>query len=84
MPQKTNTQTHYINTYPNSNVRANSGAVQSGNPNSPWSWELKQIAPDEPLAIQIDAPGYQRFTKTIEVSDGETKTLDVTLSPKDE
>lgn len=84
MPKRTNMQTRYVNTYPDSSVRAHTGAIHTRNPNGPWSREITQVVPDEPLTIQIDAPGFQRYTKTIEVTDGETKTLDVILSPKDD
>ena len=60
------------------------GVVQFHSPKGPWSSELKQIAPDEPLKIEIKAPGYQPVSESVLLADGETKVLEVTLTPSEE
>jgi hypothetical protein len=84
MPANTSINTSYVNSYPDSSVRFGGGVVQFRSPKGPWSSELKQIAPDEPLKIEIKAPGYQAASETVLLADGETKTLEVTLTPSDD
>jgi hypothetical protein len=83
MPESTNINASYANTYPDSSVRVD-GVVQMRSAKGPWSAELKQIVPDEPLKIVVRAPGYQPVTENVLLADGEVKTLDVTLTPSDE
>ncbi len=84
MPANTNINARYKNSYPNSSVRFGGGIVQMRSPKKVWSSTLKQIAPLEPLTITIRAPGYPEVQKTVELIDGETKTLNMTLPAKDD
>ena len=84
MPPNTNIDTGYVNSYPASKVRFGDGVVQLRSPKDPWDCELKQIAPDEPLKIHVKAPGFQPVTETVLLADGETQTVDITLTPKDD
>lgn len=83
MPENTNISTSYVNTYPDSKVQAES-VVEMRSAKGEWSAELKQIVPDEPLKIEVRAPGYQPVTENVLLADGEVKTLDITLTPSDE
>ncbi len=83
MPERTNISTSYVNSYPDSKVRID-GVVELRSPKGPFNAELKQIAPDEPLKIEVRAPGYQTVSENVLLADGEVKTLDVTLTPSDE
>ena len=84
IPKPLNISTHYLNKHPESSVRFGTGIVHTGSPEMPNETEIKPIAADEPFEITIKAPGYQPWSKTVELGDGQAEILDVTLSQEDE
>ena len=86
IPKPLNISTVYLNRdhHSDSSVRFGTEIVHSRSPKAPDETEIMPIAAGEPFEVIIKAPGYQPWSKTVELGDGQTEILDVKLSSADQ